>query len=263
MIFLQLANILLCLLLSSELIAQTSNTIDTPTIILSTIQRTPISTEQRDGFADIVATTAFKKIGIELIIHNIAAKRALVNANHGVHDGDLARVRGVEKNYPNLVRVPELIWVAEINAFSKMQQVSLSSWQDLALYSSAYIRGWVVFEKNVPELAATDKAFFPEALFKMLDRDRVQLALYEKKMGMSVIKQMGLIGIKPVNHTLVTAPIYIYLHKKHQALIPALAQAIREMKQDGSFQQIMQDTLGKVLSSSELESYRVMQNSFE
>lgn len=233
------------------------------TLILSTIQRPPISTIFSDGFADSVATQAFKRIGIRLIIQNIPAQRALVNANRGISDGDLARIQGIEKRYPNLIRVPEIIWVAEINAFSKDPTISLQHWRDLKRFSLAYIRGWVVFDNNVPKAAMINKVLLPEALFKVVERERVQLALYEKKMGLSVIKQLAIQGVRAVNDSLLMTPIYIYLHKKHRDIIPQLTKAIQDMKQDGSYEEIMQRTLGKVLNSDELEQYKVIQRQAE
>ena len=33
--------------------------------------------------------------------------------------------------------------------------------------------------------------------------------------------------------------MYLYLHKKHQALVPKLTQAIRDLKADGSYNRIL------------------------
>ncbi len=33
--------------------------------------------------------------------------------------------------------------------------------------------------------------------------------------------------------------MYLYLHKKHQALVPRLAQALKDMKADGTYNRIM------------------------
>jgi polar amino acid transport system substrate-binding protein len=33
--------------------------------------------------------------------------------------------------------------------------------------------------------------------------------------------------------------MYLYLNKKHEALVPQIAQALREMKADGTYNKIM------------------------
>ena len=50
-------------------------------------------------------------------------------------------------------------------------------------------------------------------------------------------------AIKKLSPPLVDLPTYSLIHKRHKALIPALAKALKEMKQDGLFTKIEQDTL--------------------
>jgi polar amino acid transport system substrate-binding protein len=45
---------------------------------------------------------------------------------------------------------------------------------------------------------------------------------------------MGLAAIAPIAPALKDVDMFLYLHKKHEALVPRLAQALREMKADGS-----------------------------
>lgn len=223
------------------------------TIVLSTIQRTPISTPDNKGMADLIAIEAFKRVGVKLEIDDIPAKRALINANRGIHDGDLARVDGVTKAYPNLLPVPEITWLAEIGGFSKQEGIKLNGWSSLDPFHLAYIRGWVIFERNIKASKSLTQVNDPETLFNLLDKNRTDIALYEKKMGYGVIKKMKLEGIYNLKQPLTVEPIYIYLHKKHQALIPQVANAIREMKRDGSYQMIVHNALKGILPDADID----------
>ena len=49
----------------------------------------------------------------------------------------------------------------------------------------------------------------------------------------------GLPAIAPVSPALKDVDMYLYLHKKHQALAPRLAQALKDMKADGTYNRIM------------------------
>ncbi len=234
------------------------------TIILSTIQRLPISNDLQTGLADRIATEAFRRIGIRAIIRKVPARRALRDANAGLHDGDLARIAGVTRTYPDLLPVPEITWVAEIVAFSKNSQITTPDWKSLEKYRTSYIRGWVVFENNLPDTPMVDKVVTPEALFKMLKMDRAELALYEKKMGYGLLsQQQNNSNIHALQPALTIEPIYIYLHRKHEDLLPREANAIREMKQDGSYETIVQDCLSEVLSPSALQAYIRLQQSYD
>lgn len=227
------------------------------TILLSTIQRAPISTEQQTGLADRVAIEAFRRAGLELKIVEFPAKRALVNANNGVHDGDLARVAGVGKRYPNLYPVNEITWVAEIGGFSTNPYLQALNWDSLQRYHNAYIRGWVIFERNLKTAKSLVDVVNPEGLFKMLAKGRTDIALYERKMGFGMISKLNLKNIYPIDPPLIKAPIYIYLHKKHKHLIPKIEQAVRDMKQDGTYRQILFDALVKVFPRE--ETLRIIQ----
>jgi len=248
--------LILLSLFSPLLMAQT-------TLVLGTIQRIPISTPERTGMADLIAKEAFRRIGIKLRIDDIPAKRALANANEGIHDGDLARVAGVGNRYHNLLPVPEITWVAEIGGFSKDPKMMTPSWQSLVNYDLAYIRGWVIFERNIKHSRSLTRVVDPESLFSFLDKGRADIVLYEKKMGLGVIAKMGLKGIHVVKPVLSKEPIYIYLHKKHKALLPKLAAAIRAMKQDGSYQKIQYDALKEVLSEQQIADFFATQKEFE
>lgn len=232
-------------------------------IVLSTIQRNPISTDTQTGMADRIAIEAFRRAGLKAVIRKIPARRALMNANNGMHDGDLARIAGVTKRYPNLLPVPEITWVAEIVAFAKNKQLTTPDWDSLNQRQTAYIRGWVVFEKNVAQTDMVFKVVTPEALFNVLKMDRTELALYEKKMGFGVIDEMQLQDIHSLKPALTIEPIYIYLHKRHKKSIPKIAAAIREMKADGSYEQILRETLGQVLSPEALKEYIELQKSYD
>ena len=60
-------------------------------------------------------------LGVELRLVKLPAERGLINANAGIEDGDLARITGLEKQYPNLVRVPEKLVDLDFTAFSKQR----------------------------------------------------------------------------------------------------------------------------------------------
>jgi len=41
---------------------------------------------------------------------------------------------------------------------------------------------------------------------------------------------------------LVSRKMYLYVHKSHAALVPKIADALRSMKDDGSYQRIVSDS---------------------
>jgi len=77
-------------------------------LLLVTVALPPLAPSgEQPGFADTVAREAFHRIGIDIDVSILPGDRALLNVNTGLDDGDLLRTPAVERDYPNLVRVPE------------------------------------------------------------------------------------------------------------------------------------------------------------
>ncbi len=78
-------------------------------------------------------------------------------------------------------------------------------------------------------------------LFNMLDMDRLDIALYSKLTGYEQIHQRGLEGMRHLEPPLASRSMYLYLHKKHSGLLEPLAKALRSMKEDGTWDQIVKE----------------------
>lgn len=73
----------------------------------------------------------------------------------------------------------------------------------------------------------------------MLDGGRIDLALYTRTDGLALARGMGLSSVAPLSPALKDVDMFLYLNRKHEALVPKLAQALREMKADGSYNRIL------------------------
>ncbi len=215
--------------------------------ILNTPTREPFSTGDGKGFLDLLVADVFQRIGLKgRVAEYTASKRALINANADVDQGVAMRVKGLEAEYPNLVRVPEPIFKIDFVSFSLDPGIDANSWKALRPISVAYILGWVVYEKNL--LPGTDAITVkrPEQLFTLLRKRRVDAILYELWMGLHIAKERGLrvvVGAPP----LARVNMYMYLNKKHIKLVGKLAQALRDMKADGTYQAIYDKTLTQAM----------------
>ena len=83
-------------------------------------------------------------------------------------------------------------------------------------------------------------------MFAMLDKGRVDVVLYERWQGLQRAKETG-IKVKVHEPPLASVDMYMYVHKKHAHLAPRLAEALREMKADGTYQKIFDRTLTPLL----------------
>jgi polar amino acid transport system substrate-binding protein len=213
-----------------------------PVLVLNDTNDPPFTTADRSGFLDVIASEAFRRVGVELRLVKLPPERGLINANAGIEDGDLTRIAGLEKQYPNLVRVPEKLVDWEFMAFSKNASIS-SSWPVLRQHSVGHIKGWKIYEQNLATAEHVTTADDAEQLFRLLDLDRIEVALYERSLGTALVKQQGLKGVRLLAPPLATREMFIYLHRRHTLLAPRLAEALRAMKREGFYERVYNEKL--------------------
>jgi len=208
------------------------------TITLNAAATDPLSKPDLTGFIDTIVSEAFQRIGIKLSTVSLPAERALKNSNAGVIDGELIRIKGMEKLYPNLLRVPEKIMDLEFVAFSNKNILIDNKWQSLSKLSVTFLNGWKIYEKNVPKSSQVTKVNRIKQLFFLLEKKRADLILYEKWGGLFFIKNNNLLKTKLLSSVLAKKEMFTYLHKKHSQLLPPFTTALKQMKKDGSYQAI-------------------------
>ena len=213
-------------------------------IVLNTSSEPPNSTENLDGIADRVMVEAFQRLGVEMEIARLPSARAVTNANEGVGDGIYVRVGGlITTIYPNLIQVPVPISQFEFVAFSTKYDFQPKNWESLSPFHVGIVHGWKILEENIKETKSLTTVSSPEALFKMLEAERLEVVVYDLNQGQYFIKELGIKNIKVMVPSFTTRDMYLYLHKKHQSLIPNLTEILLQMKRDGSYQEIVSDSL--------------------
>ena len=213
------------------------------TLVLNTTGNAPLNTPDQQGFVDLVATEAFRRIGVKIKSVKLPAERGLLNANQGIEDGEMLRVSGLDKIYHNLIMVPEKIMDGYFVGFSKKNIDLSAGWSALAPYSVVFINGWKILEKNVPPKTNVVKVRSAALLFPMLELDRADIVLYEEWGGLYLLanyKHTKIIELKP---PLASRELFMYLNKKHQDLVPKVADALKQMKADGTYRKIMDHVL--------------------
>lgn len=187
-----------------------------------------------------ISQEAFRRAGLEFKLVSLPSERSLVAANRGEVDGEGLRVAGLSDQYPNLVKVPERYVNISFVAFSRDATLSLEhGWESLKPYRIAFIQGWKMFEANAAGARIVHRVDKPEQLFRMLDEGRVDVVLYTRADGIALARSMGLTSIAPLSPSLRDVDLFLYLNDKHRSLVPRLAQSLREMKSDGTYNRIV------------------------
>lgn len=202
-----------------------------------------LSEDEKDGFLYAVLSEAVQRINGTVNISRLPAERVLVSANNGLDDGVLLRIKGLEKFYPNLRRVPEKMMNSEFVGYSINKNIEGGDFNKLKQYSVAYVNGWKIFEKNLASHPYAQKVTTPLQLFRLLQIGRTETILYEKWQGLAIARNLQIKNLYQLKPAFITLEMFMYLHKKNESVIPALALALKGLKTDGTYQKLEQEYL--------------------
>jgi len=198
------------------------------------------------GFLDLLVPEIFRRIGIEAqAVGYEASERAMINANNGIDDGMAMRIKGLEATYPNLLRVEEKIIDNDFVAYSIRHRFDTTGFDSLKPYQVGYIIGWKVFEAPLRSAASITLVQDSRQLFSLLENDRTDVVLFERWQGNWLVRERK-IPAKLLLPPLVTTEMFMYLHKKHANLLVRAAEVLREMKADGSYRRIHEQSLPRL-----------------
>jgi polar amino acid transport system substrate-binding protein len=212
-------------------------------LALATGAREPlISAPGRPGFVEELVREALRRAGHPLRVVPLPHERALANANAGIEDGDLYRAAGFEQDYPNLVQVPTPLIDQDFVALTLRAEVALRGWADLGPYSTAYVTGNKIIERGLQGHGAVTTVRDNELLLGLLAAGRADVVIINRWVGLAAARRLGL-RVRVVEPPLARVPMFVYLHRRHEALVPVLAAALAGLRRDGGWQRLHDELL--------------------
>jgi polar amino acid transport system substrate-binding protein len=209
------------------------------TLVLNSGSRAPLTSPQHNGALDVLYQTLAERLGITIQIQHLPAERALLNANAGIDDGDVCRVRGITNKYPDLIQVPEVITSIKWVVFSKSFNIKITGVNSLRPYRVGILIGRKLLEEKITGAKSLIKFSTDEEIIDALERNQIDLGIIEKSQGMALIQER--LYIKMLRPALFQDDCYLYLNKKHRLWVPVFAAELKKMKQDGSLTKIFND----------------------
>ncbi len=179
----------------------------------------------------------YENLGIRIRIQAFPANRALILSNSGEFDGEVQRIDGIEENYPNLIKVPEPIFVLEASVFVKNAEITIEGWSSLKTYRIGIPRGIKYLESNTDGMNPVIASSIAQ-LFYLLDAERIDVVIISTNYGKEFMEKHPSMKINLIEPPIIKVPLYHYLHKKHQAIVPFVTNNIRQLKKEGKFNNI-------------------------
>lgn len=177
-------------------------------------------------------------------MHN-PAERSLRLSEDGEVDGEGMRVRGLSAGYPNLVESSEPIFTTDFVSFQKRGKPQISSWEDLSGLNVGYIRGWKIVEQHEASFGIAVPLTQPSQIFAMLAEDRLDVGIFTRTGGEFLLGLSESTDIVASEVPLEVQELVMYFHKSHADLVPLFDKALREMKADGTYQELLDRAMGR------------------
>jgi polar amino acid transport system substrate-binding protein len=206
-----------------------------------------IENEHTQAISKEVLREAYRKLGYTVRFAHLPGLRALEWANAGETDGDVVRIKGTEKKFPNLIPVPTPVIHFKGVAFTKNVEKDIKTWSDLKGFRIGIIRGIRYSEIHTKGLNPF-KAHDMTHLFTLLDRGRIDIAVAVLEAGLiEVHNNFKDSGIHVIGSPLYVAPLYHFVNVKHKDLVNRLNQELAGMENSGEMEEIHKNTLQKLL----------------
>jgi len=212
---------------------------------ISTSYKSLLSTPEQTGMLDMLLKEAFRRSGLRAEIVFTPTERSMYDVDAGLLDGEINRIEGMEKRFPNLVRVPEPNMTMRFVAFSN-RPYPVDGWESLKNLHVGVVGGWRILEEHTVDFPKRILVPSETELFTMLHKGRIDVALYDKLTGYETISRLGFPEIRHLEPPLINRDMFLYMHKSHSEVVGTIAEALREMKLDGAYDRIVSEATARL-----------------
>jgi len=189
-----------------------------------------------------IMTPIYKRIGYDMKILRFPGKRSVVEADKGTIQGELLRVKTIENDYPNLIRIPYAIGYLNVIAITCHEQPEITELSSIVNQRVGILRGVEVFDaltKNLKREVVNNI----DSLFGILFSGRVDVILFPELDAQQYIKSYGIaekvnIGRKAI----LKMPLYHFVHKDASNVADKLMQVMKPMQESGELDRLIEKT---------------------
>lgn len=196
--------------------------------------------------SEVIVKHVLQQLGVKVIYDKRRAARALKAANTGEVDGDVQRIDGLSGLFPNLVQLRPAINYIDGAAFSKQDDLDIENWEDLRSFSVGIIRG-IKFAEKGTEGMNTLKVSSYRDLFELLNEKRVDVAIAPSLNGRYQLHANNFRDVNELSPPLQRFDLFLYLHKRHSKLIPAIEAEFQKLYDSGDLLRLRNHIASKML----------------
>jgi len=173
---------------------------------------------------------AARLAGLGAAARPLPAERGMILANKGELDGAIGRSMLAAREFPDLVPVPEPVYLYAPTAYAYRRFDVAGGWPALRGRTLCVRRGYTLTDertRGMPRQRLNDDP----SLLRMLRSGGCEVALLDRRNKLALAAMESDPDLLQLLPPLEEAPLYLFLHKRHAALVPRLAEALRQLKQ--------------------------------
>lgn len=196
-----------------------------------------IATFEHDTTQIDVTHTVMKKVyqrlGHDIELVRFPGKRALIEANKGTVDGELIRIKKLEQQLNNMIRLPTAIGRLRIMALTRKGEPKVVGMGGLIGKRIGIVRGVEITDK-LSQNQKREIVNSIESLFKILLTEHVDVILFpeldaEKYLAAHQLHDKITINKAPI----LDVKLYHYLHKSQAKLAQQLTELLQQLEENG------------------------------
>lgn len=172
---------------------------------------------------------AYKAIGCSFVLVSMPSPRSLEAADSGILDGELIRRPGLNQQYHNLLPIPEPVWLLKAIAVTPHQHLVNIPISELNRLRRGSFLGVLSYDYLGIQQQGLFQVKTAGQLLKMLLSGRIEVALVPSDL-LTAWQAETKIPLYELNEPVGFLPLHHYLHKRHEALVQPLNQAILDLK---------------------------------
>lgn len=195
-----------------------------------------------------VLKVAYAKLGIRVDGIKLPAARALAQAEAGNTDGEVNRIKMSKVQHPQLLRIDIPINSVEGVALS-CKPIDTTSVEAIRSYRVGIKRGILYAEKMTAGMPFVTRMTNEDMLMEVLLADRLDCFIIDRHWAEAQVKKYGRECLRVNEPPLVVIPLYHYLHKRYDALVPDITRVLRQMKETGESDRILRKSFAEFLGN--------------
>lgn len=197
-----------------------------------------------------ILAAVYKDLGYTVRIEELPAARALVMANDGTMDGELVRLKVVEEEFRNLIRVPVPMWESRIVIFTLNPQMKVTGWESLRGYRIGTLIGYKYMEKklNADKIPYRSFSTFTELLRSVQQPRGREAGILDETDLLVTLNRTGIKRPRILDHTLLRYKLWHFLHKKNKPLVARVTATLKKMHKDGRIKKIRSAVMNEIRS---------------